>query len=177
MKKRIKIALKPITTRAQAEQVMADLATAENHKRRIIAERDDEVLCLNDRYATNINECESAVEEATLRLKDWAEVHPEEFPKGRKSLDLAAGIIGFRTGTPKLKLLSKAWNWEKVLAAALSTFPNFIRSKPELDKEALIAQRDEIADLLPLIGVKVDQDESFYIEPNLTDTDCNQTAV
>jgi len=176
MTKRIKLTLKPLPTRDAAEAAMTDLATFANEQRVLIARRDQHVLDVNERYATQLADLDNEITVLTQRLKDWAESNPDAFPKGRKSIDFAAGVLGFRTGTPKLKLLSRAWTWDKVLAAALSTFPNFIRSKPELDKEALIAQREELVDLLPLIGVKVDQDESFYVEPALTNTDCKQTA-
>jgi len=112
-------------------------------------------------------------------LRAWAEASPDQFPKGIKSLALAAGTLGFRTGTPKLALLSRAWNWEKVLTQAQRLIPAFIRSKPELDKEAILSQRDEeiLQYAIKACGMKVVQDESFYIEPNLTDTDARQTET
>jgi len=173
-KSRIKINLPTITTRDEAEACMNELALAENNRRKLLAIRDGQVLAINSKYEAGIAACAEDVKEKSDALRAWAEAHPEAFPKGRKSLDLVSGVIGFRTGTPKLALLSRAWNWEKVLAEAMHYIPNFIRSKPELDKESIIAQREELAGALPRICVKVVQEESFFVEPALTDTDARQ---
>ena len=139
-KSRIKIKLPSITTRDEAEAVMNELALAENNRRKFIARRDAEVLAINAKYETNLAACAEAVKEKSEILRAWAEATPTAFPKGRKSLDLVSGVIGFRTGTPKLALLSRAWNWDKVLAAlkASPLFKPMIRIKEEVDKDAII---------------------------------------
>jgi phage host-nuclease inhibitor protein Gam len=176
-KTRIKKELNPpsIATRADAEVYMNDIALAENTRRELIARRDAEVLAVNERFAFILADWDKLIKERTEQLQNWAQDHPEEFPKGRKSIDMAAGVLGFRTGTPKLKLLGRSWTWDKVLAAVQHTLPAFVRSKPEVDKEAILNQRDELAYALPMVGLRVDQDESFYIEPKLTDTEAKQT--
>lgn len=173
-KSRIKIKLTTVTTREEAELAMNDLALAENNRRKKIAERDDLVLSVTEDFSVAIEKCEAVVKEKTEALRAWADANPELFPK-KKSLELYAGTLGFRTGTPKLKLL-RGWNWQKVTDAVLVHLPNFIRNAPEVDKESLIAQREELAPAFPLCGIKVDQDESFYIEPKLTDTDARQAV-
>ena len=179
-KSRIKIKLPTIATRDEAETIMNELALAENDRRRILAERDELCLGIHEDFAAKIERCETVVKERTETLRAWAEASPEQFPKGRKSLDLAAGTLGFRTGTPKLALLSRAWNWAKVLAK-LKELGNrvFIRKIEEVDKETIISSRGRVwTDAnLAIFGVKVVQDESFFIEPKLTDTEARQTAV
>ena len=174
-KSRIKINLPTLTNRTEAEAAMNELAQAENNKRLLITDRDERVLKIQEESAATIGECEEFVAARTDALKAWAEAHPEEFHKGRKSIDFAAGTLGFRTGTPKLKLL-RGWNWKKATDAVCQFLPNFIRSVPEVDKEAIIGQREELAEILPRVGLKVDQDESFFIEPKLTETTARQTA-
>ena len=177
-KSRIKINLPTLTTRTEAEAAMNELAQAENNKRLLITDRDEQVLKIQEARAGTILECEEFVAARTDALRAWAEAHPEEFAKGRKSIDFAAGTLGFRTGTPKLKLL-RGWKWDKVLAAIKTLGLPFVRTKEEVDKEAIITAattenlnpREQLA-----IGVKVDQDESFFIEPKLTETDSRKTA-
>lgn len=171
---KIKLSTETLITRDDAEQAMNALALAENNKRKLVAQRDAAVLKIQENSAPGITECEVFIDKATRELQAWAEANPDAFTKGRKSLDLAAGTLGFRTGTPKLALLSRAWNWKKVTDALMLHLPNFIRSVPEPDKESLLAQREELAPMFPLIGVKVEQGESFFIEPKLTDTDARQ---
>ena len=174
-KQRIKIKLATITSRTDAEAAMNVLSLAENNRRKKIAERDELVLSIHEDFAASIEKCEAAVEEKKKALCDWAMANPGEFAKDRKSITFAAGTLGFRTVTPSLKLL-RGWNWQKVTDAVMIHLPNFLRSVPEVDKASLIAQREELAAEFPLIGVKIDQGESFYVEPLLTDTTAKQTA-
>lgn len=174
-KSRIKVALPTIASREEAEAVMNELACVANNQRRITAQRDAAVLAINQRFESPLAECDQALAAKTDALRVWAETNPDQFPKGRKSIEFVSGVLGFRTGTPKLALLSRAWNWEKVCEKVQHYLPNFIRSKPEVDKEAIIAQRAEIECVLPKCGVKVVQGESFFVEPKLTEVESRQT--
>lgn len=175
-KSRIKINLPQIATRDEAEGVMNDLAVAENTRRKFIARRDADVLAVNAKYENAIGACAETVRAKSEMLRAWAEATPEAFAKGRKSIDLGSGTLGFRTGTPKLALLSRAWDWNKVLAALRACgLKNFIRTKDEVDKEAIIAAAVAAGGVgIPGVGVKVVQEESFFVEPSLTDTDARK---
>lgn len=168
MKDRIKIT--PADADAiDIEQVMADIANAANAERAVIAMLDDAInktTALHERQLAPIRE---KIALLTLQAKQWADAHPEQFAK-RKSIKFAHGKLGFRDGMPKLELLNKKWKWKGALEAVQKLLPAFIRSAPEIDKEALIAQRDEapIQFALPRCGLKVTQDEGFFIKPKLT---------
>ena len=178
-KQRIKLTIPTIATRTEAEAVMNELAAAANHKRRITARLDAAILKLKDDSAPLIAECDQVITIKTDTLRAWAEANPQEFTKGRKSIEFLAGILGFRTGTPKLSLLSRAWTWEKALEQVLAKGFQFTRTKVELDKDSVLAfyanakdAKDLAAirsDVLAPCGMKVVQDESFYVEPKLTD--------
>src|SRR5690349_6652578 len=120
-KNRIKIPLHTIATREEAESVMNDLACITNRQRKLSAWRDAQVLRINEGYELEMAECVQALQTKTEALKNWAETNPDQFPKGRKSIELLSGVLGFRTGTPKLALLTRAWTWEKVLTALKSS--------------------------------------------------------
>lgn len=83
----------------------------------------------------------------------------------RRSIGTAAGIAGFRLGTPRLKT-KKGNNWDNVLAALKKKLPAYIRVSEEPAKDLLLADRNKegVAPLLAEIGVQVVQDELFYIE-------------
>jgi len=152
---------------------MNELAATANNKRKLAARLDAAILKLKDEAAAGIAACDTAIAEKSDQLRAWAEANPDQFAKDRKSITFAAGTLGFRTGTPKLELLSKRFNWKIVLANVQRLLPSFIRDKPEIDKEAIIAQRDEeaVQSAINACGMKVVQDEGFYVEPNLTDTE------
>lgn len=169
-KQRIKKSLPTIATRDEAEAVMNELANIANNKRTLTARLDRAILKLQEEAAPGLAMCDAALHEKTELLCAWAEAHPEEFAGKRKSIEFLSGSLGFRTGTPKLALLSRRFNWETVLANVQRLLPAFIRNKPEIDKEAILAQRDEevLQTAITACGMKVVQDESFYVEPNLT---------
>ena len=175
-KQRIKINLPLITSRTEAEAVMNDLALTANNRRKFIADVDALKLKIDEKYAEPIAMCDADIKSKSEALRAWAEANPAEFGK-RKSLDFGSGTLGFRTGTPKLKLLPR-WTWIRVLAEIQDRAFQFIRTTPEVDKEAIItfytSSQDKAvvaAKVLAPIGVKVVQDESFYVEPKLTDTE------
>lgn len=166
-KNRIKKSLQPaITTREEAEVRMNELATAANTRISLIADLDDKILAMKSQFESAIAKQDEVIKAASADLEAWAVAHPELFVKP-KSVAFLSGVVGFRTGTPRLKLL-RGWNWGKVTEAVQQLLPNFIRSKPEVDKEGIIATRDDLAEFLPDVGLEVVQNEGFYIEPKLT---------
>lgn len=176
---RSKLKLTPeltISTRDEAEAAITAYAQLAIDIKRTTATVDAQVTAIRDKFQGTLDTLNRDLKTHAEALCDWAQTHPDEFPKGRKSLEFANGILGFRTGTPKLALISRSWNWDKVLAAIQGLLPAFVRSKPEVDKEALLGQRDELAEFLPRVGLKVTQDETFFVEPNLTETETRQTV-
>lgn len=165
-----------IKTREEAESLMNQLAVTANNLQAVTAQRDMLVLSTQQDFELKIEECEKQIKAMGKALHAWADANPGEF-QSSKSLEFAAGIIGFRTCPPAVALLNKQWNWEKVLAAAQTLFPKFIRKKPEIDKEAILKSRDNAATLakLPEIGVKITQGEQFFAEPKVTTVKTRQT--
>lgn len=167
-----------INNRDEAEEIMSQLAKNANMLRQLVAERDELIIGITDRFANGVATLEQQIKAKSSLLADWINANPGEFPKGKKTLELANGTISQRTSTPALKLL-RGWSWERVLGAVMSTLPSFVRSKPEVDKEAIIAQREELEALgvLEKIGVKVDQGEKIHVEPKLTEVETKQTVA
>jgi phage host-nuclease inhibitor protein Gam len=181
MKSRIKLKMdEALGSREEAEAAMNDLALAMANQRRELAKRDAAVLAINKHHEGNLAAYDQAIQRLTCQLRDWAETSPNEFPKDRKSIQMTSGILGFRTGTPKLALLSRAWTWEKVLNALRNSCmgAGFIRTKEEVDKDGLLGSystRSLDAQQLASAGMKVTQDETFYVEPDLTPFETRQT--
>ena len=67
---------------------------------------------------------------------------------------------------PKLKNL-KGFTWAAVTNLAKELLPQYIRTTEELDKQSLLADRDkeDVAEMMPRIGVQVVQEETFFVEP------------
>ncbi len=175
-KNHIKLLLPELSTRDAAETCMTQLALASNHRRQLLADRDAAVLEIHERCGPELSRLDEQIQQATTSLKRWAEANPEQFPKGLKSVALSAGRVGFRTGTPKLAPLTKTWTWEKITRAVQTLLPTCIRSRPEIDRETILGQRAQLADVLPRVGLRVIQSESFFVEPDLAQTEARKVA-
>jgi phage host-nuclease inhibitor protein Gam len=165
MTNRIRLTRTVVATRAEAEKLLGEIAGDTAALNALKAELDSELTAVRQQFEGRIDHLAKQIEQKSGLLQQWAEGSPEEFA-GRKSLDLLHGRVGFRTGNPKLKTLA-GWTWERVLGAIREAF---VRVKREVDKEGLIAAYAEgkLGDSdLRSIGVRVVQDEAFFIEPKL----------
>jgi phage host-nuclease inhibitor protein Gam len=165
MQKRIKTAVAGLKTRDDIEQCVERIARATIARDGLMAEMDQELTDVRARFEPQITAYGQAIEGLMGQAQAWSEDYPEEFG-ARKSLDLVHGVIGFRVGTPKLKLLS-GWTWARVLEVLkVNELRIFVRTKEEVDREGIIAQRNDLsAETLKKMGVKVAQDETFFCEP------------
>jgi phage host-nuclease inhibitor protein Gam len=173
MKTRIKKSLTlAIATRAEAEQVINEMAEIANYVARLNAEMDAHLIRIKEQYSPLVSARQNQLDARAGELEAWAIANPDEFGK-KKSIEFLNGTLGFRTGTPKLSPLNRKWTWELITDAVARMLPNFIRNKPEVDKAGIIAQADELAEFLPSVGLKVTQGETFYVEPKITTLEKN----
>jgi phage host-nuclease inhibitor protein Gam len=169
-KTRIRSIEKTIVSREEAESFVNDIALSENRRRVLAAEMDDKILAIREAYTPALDQCGADIKTKSALVQAWAEANPDEFSK-KKHVDFFAGKVGFRTGTPKLKCVT-GWTFARVLEKLLSVKWGlaWVRVKEEIDKEGIIASFSngtlQPGDLRE-IGVKIEQDEAFFIEPNL----------
>ena len=177
-KNRIKVEIDTIITREEADALVADIAGCENNRRVIQAKLDKEKLELESKYASEFELIDERVKQDRDALKGWAGQNPQLFEK-KKSYEFACGTVGFRTGMPALKPLNKSWNMDKALQATMQHLPNFIIGKPVIDSAGLIAQREDpdIIAQLPKCGLRIVQQETFYVDPKLADTDARVSVT
>ena len=169
-KKRIRKVLPEIGSREEMERVIGQIAELKNRQTQVQTEIDRKILRLREAREGELTELAEQLDEKTEMALRWSTANEAEFGK-RKSLVMTHGTVGFRTGNPKLKPISK-FTWTKVLETIQrsATFAaSYIRSKAEVDREKLLADRDDLgADGLRVLGLKVVQEESFFVEPHLS---------
>lgn len=162
---RIKLTKLVVATRADAEKTLGEIAADTAALNFLKAEMDQRLTEVRQEYEGRCDAFATRIEQKSGLLQQWAESSPEEFA-GRKSIDFIHGRLGFRTGTPKLKTLA-GWTWDKVKGVLAQAF---VRTKTEVDKEGILAAhaRAELGDAdLRSIGLRVVQEESFFVEPKL----------
>lgn len=181
MKNRIKLKTPVIKSRAEMEALVREIAELTLARNKEQIELDEAITAIKERYEVTLGNYGKALEEKTECARAWAEANPSEF-NGLKSLDLTHGVVGWRIGNPQLKPLT-GWTWDRVLEKLKSlvminsSFADFIRLKEEVNKQQILAGRDNLMDAdLRNMGVRVVQEESFYVEPKITEPQNRQTV-
>jgi phage host-nuclease inhibitor protein Gam len=141
---------------ATYNQCTADLQVLEG-------KMNSELTAIKEKYEAKISKLQDGKEECFELMQTYAETNPDLFAK-KKSIELTHGVIGFRTGTPKLTTL-RGFQWAAVFSLVKEKLGSYIRTKEEVNKELLLVDRDKIN--LSEVGLKVVQDETFYVEPKL----------
>lgn len=159
--------------RTAAESLAGKITTLKLKEAMLAAQLDGHIKDVRSNYEGHFAVIKDDITPMVDALHAWAEAHPEEF-NGKKSTDLLHAIVGWRTNPPSLKPL-KGFTW----AAVLERIKNlgridFIRTKEELNKEAILANRDE--ENLKSIYVQVLQEDEFFVDPKITTPDSRETA-
>ena len=166
MAKREKKVIQTGITSEQMEQAFSDYAIADARIAKINAELDVKITTLRETRADQLAELAEQKEKAFDTLQAFAVEHKDEMFSKKKSMESTHGTIGFRTGTPKLKLL-KGFTWGAVTNLLKEFLPAYVRTSEEPAKDKLLADRenDETAALFSRVGITVAQDETFFVEP------------
>lgn len=126
------------------------------------------IEALRNRFGPELQELRAGIEAKRIALFEWAKLNRAEFGE-KKSLELLHGTIGFRLGNKFLDTLSK-FAWKKVLAAMKGKrWLPYVRIKREPDKVKLLADALRAENPLPAatlskIGLKIEQEENFFVE-------------
>lgn len=105
------------------------------------------------------------------RVQVYVTEHRDQLMPGeKKSFELPTAVVGFATSTkPKVTLANEGDEWCDVVERleALPWGEDYVRyPEPEVDKQALIEDRNELtAKQLSAAGLRIEQGEKFYVEP------------
>lgn len=151
--------------REKAEDAFARYADADARQQRITAQMDVQITKIREKYADTLDELQTVKDRSFDEMQAYALDNRDDFGK-RKSIEMAHGVLGFRTGTPKLKTL-KGFTWASATKLIKAFMPAYIRTVEEPAKDRLLADREvpEVLNQFQKVGIYVDQDESFFVEP------------
>ncbi len=163
-------------TREAADEAFAIYAKADASINKIQAEIELQCAKIREKRQAELSALGSEREQAFDTLQAFAiEKQTELFGK-KKSLEMAHGVIGFRTGTPKLKT-KKGFTWASALELVKTFLPGYLRQTVDIAKDRLIADRDNesangksMKAEMEKCGLEVVQEEVFYVEPKKEDT-------
>ena len=171
MAKREKKTIISGVTREAADEAFAAYAVADAQSVKIKADIELQCAKIREKYANRLAELDDEKAKAFDTLQSFAVENQAELFTKKKSLDMTHGVIGFRTGTPKLKTL-KGFTWASALQLVKEFLPGYVRSSEEIAKDKLLADRDveKMPEDMARCGIAVVQDESFYVEPKHEET-------
>jgi phage host-nuclease inhibitor protein Gam len=181
MAKRVKKIIITGVTREAADEAFAKYAKADAESAKITADIELQCAKIREKYADRLAELDAAKTVAFDTLQSFATENQSELFSKKKSLEMAHGVIGFRTGTPKLKTL-KGFTWASALQLVKEFLPGYVRKTEEVAKDKLLADRDmevkvkegedevKLSHEMARCGIQVVQDETFYVEPKKEET-------
>ena len=166
MAKREKKIILSGVTREAMEEAFGRYATADAEMQSINAAMDKEFVAIRERNAERLAELEQQKTESFEVMQVFATEQREVLFSKRRSLETTHGIIGFRTGTPKVKT-RRGFTWAAALELVREFLPSYIRTSEEVAKDKLLADREneQLQPLMQKCGIDVVQEESFYVEP------------
>lgn len=134
--------------------------------KRLETNMNDGIADLQEKYAEQSAPLNERISELSTAVQLWCEANRTELTdNGRvKFADLVTGVIKWRNDTPKVSVTGV-----QAVLALLRNDPElerFIRVKEEINKEAILNERDKF-DKGQVAGLKiVDGKEKFVIEPH-----------
>ena len=174
-------------TREAAEEAFASYASADANIQKITAEIELKCAQVRQKFQDRLAQLEKEKTEAFDTLHSFATENQQELFQKKKSLDMVHGVIGFRTGTPKLKTL-KGFTWASALNLVREFLPQYIRKTEEVAKDKILADREldavpvmhgdtddvtePMSEAMARCGIQVVQDESFFVEPKKEESCC-----
>lgn len=147
----------------QYNEALSEYAVADAREQKINAVLDEQFTKLREKYADELARIGEVKNTSFEVVQRYSEENYDVLFAKKKSLETTHGIIGFRTGTPKLKT-KKGFTWAAVLELLKVKLPTYVRVKEEPNKELLLVNREQISSTMPEIGLEVVQDETFFIE-------------
>ena len=147
---------------ADYQENLAVYAKSEAEIRKINAEIDLATQKLREKHADKLDNLSKAKDASFDVVMQYAEEHPELFEK-KRSIETAFGILGYRLGTPKVDR-RKGFTWSACLELLKAKFPQFVKVKEDINKEALLADKTLSENDLKTVGVEIIQNDTFYID-------------
>lgn len=165
--------LKVIETITDVEAAMNRMQICDAHVRKESAHFARDIAEVREAMMENIADEAEEFKRLQNMIEEFAtknRTNPEIFPVGKKSLELQAGVISFRTG-PLSIAQKKGMKLEQIIANAKALkMTDIIRmGDPELDKAAvkeLIESGEIDDDMLKKLGLVANQSETLNIKLN-----------
>lgn len=153
------------STREEVNVAIAEIGAAQRQRDALTTAMNEELAAVRARF-----EDQAAVHSAVIRelgkgVQIWAEANRTDLTRdGRtKTVRLASGEFSWRTRPPRVVVRGEGIVTEALKRLGLD---RFLRTKTEIDKNAILADPDAVEGIK---GLSITQGEDFVIKPFETD--------
>lgn len=156
---------KPFNDTAAFHQAINTIATKRLKLQEIECRRDADIQKIQQTNQTTIDTLKKEINTLAIQCERYATLCRHEIlPPERKSSETQLAHYGFRLGQPILKL-------KHTIAKTVAIFKElnlkqYIKTKETIDKDAIKAAHLS-PETLSTFGARIDQNETFYIEPKI----------
>lgn len=156
----------PVPTEAEFNQALAAHLKAHNAHAKLAAQMSEAVDKAKARFLEKLTTLEQEKTDTLSVAQRYCEAHEAELFPEKRSADTPYGTVGFRATPPSLALCDGK-TWDEVLAGLKKRLPDYVITREEVDKRALLKDRAEkpVASRLEGLGLAVQQSENFYFKP------------
>jgi phage host-nuclease inhibitor protein Gam len=158
-----------IQNRHQLDAVVENIVQLQLEYCELRRNQEQEIADIRQKYRTPLAELERYLTLETTWVETWVQLNGAAFGDSR-SLECTHAVIGYRTTPPRVERASRKWNWSDIALklGELAWGRRYLRQPAlEVNKEAILADRNElIATELRTAGIKIIQDERFFITPH-----------
>ena len=149
----------------QAQAASRQYSTASIALDKVEAKMNEEINKIKSKYEPEINQHREAMESPVGILEQYAKQEKDNWEK--KSMELLNCVIGFRTGTGKVdKESGFTWDAVKQLLNGTKLLKQFIVTKTDIDKQAILKVTDEkvLKSLRANGKVFITKEETFFVD-------------
>lgn len=151
------------------EKALSEFAQTESSIAKKEAEMNAKIQKIKDSYDEDTRGVRATRDLLYSNIERFCISNKFEFIKQR-SKSFIAGVLGFRTNPPRVQLLNRKYNLKTALELIRKIFKGkYVRSKEEINKDEILVDYSSgtiTDDKLASVGLKIDQDETFFVEIN-----------
>lgn len=156
-----------ITNYEEADKKLLELSKHEAFIAKKEADMNSKMQAVKEKFETETADARAQKQLIETDIQVFCSMNKTDFLKQRAK-KLLHGVIGFRTNPPKVIQLNKKFTIKTSIELAKKIFDDkYVRMKEELNKDAILTDYSSgtlTDDNLAGVGLRVDQDETFFCE-------------
>jgi len=148
--------------REEVVNMIAEIGHHQRERQRLKADMDDQISAIREKYDKLINPHNVAIQQLTDGVHTWSEANKDSLTNGGKikTANMMTGEIRWRLRPMSCKAVRLKEAIEEIKLKGLAAL--FIRTKEELNKEAILANPDAVKDCR---WISLEHGEDFVIVP------------